>query len=347
VRAALYHGVRDVRIEEVPEPEPGPGQVEVRVAHNGVCGSDLHEYFSATRSIPREPHPLTGARIPVVLGHEFSGTVVALGDGVSGVAVGDRAAIRPNYSCGECPACRLGHPNACRLLAFHGLSGPGGGLSEFTVVDRAAVHVLPDGVSLELGALVEPMAVSYHAAVRSGVQPGQTALIAGLGPIGIGLFQALRAMGISSVVASDPSPERRAALVALGAEHVVDPTDTDLVALCAELSDGIGATAGFDAAGVGAAISGTLPALAPRGRLVLVGIHEQPTGFDPMSLLFSEKEVLGSAIYTAEDYDWVIAAMAAGRYSVDSWVEHAGLDDLLAVFDALRAGSRTKVLIDL
>jgi (R,R)-butanediol dehydrogenase/meso-butanediol dehydrogenase/diacetyl reductase len=347
MRAARYHGVRDVRIEEVPEPEAGPGQVKVKVAHNGVCGSDLHEYFSATTFVPLEPHPLTKAVAPVILGHEFSGTIVAVGEGVSRVSVGDQAAIRPNYHCGTCAACRQGLPNVCRLLAFHGLSGPGGGLSDFTVVDEDAVHVLPAGVSLEMGALVEPMAVGHHAVARSSVRPGQTAVIAGLGPIGIGIWLALRAQGITDVVCSDPSPERRDALRRLGAEHVVDPRETDLAEVCAGLSDGAGASVAFDAAGTGAAITGTLPALAPRGTLVVVALHEKPTEFNPTSLVLQETALIGSLIYTADDYDRVIAAMAAGSYAIDGWVEHAGLDDLPEVFESLRAGQRMKVLIDL
>lgn len=267
MRSAIYYGPHDVRIEDVPEPEVGPGQVKLRVAHNGVCGSDLHEYFAAATFVPVEPHPQTGIKAPVTLGHEFSGTVVAVGEGVTDVAVGDRAAVRPTYSCGACASCRAGAPNTCRVLAFHGLSGPGGGLSEYTVVDAGMVFPLPEGVSLEMGALVEPMAVSYHAVKLSGIQPGQVAIIAGLGPIGVGLFFALRALGVTDIIASDPSTARREILRRLGAQTVVDPHETDLTQLSREMSDDLGAFAVFDAAGVGAAIISGIAALAPQGKV--------------------------------------------------------------------------------
>jgi (R,R)-butanediol dehydrogenase / meso-butanediol dehydrogenase / diacetyl reductase len=347
MRAAVYHGVGDIRIDDVPEPAPGPGEVKIKVAHNGVCGSDLHEYFSASTFIPVEPHPQTGVSLPVVLGHEFSGTVVAVGEGVTSTSVGQAAALRPTYSCGTCPSCARGLPNICRVLAFHGLSATGGGLSDFTVLPAGMVHALPEGVPLELGALVEPMAVGHHAVDRSGLTERDTAVIVGAGPIGIGLWFALRARGFHRVLVSETSPQRRAAIAGLGATDVIDPRERDLAEAVFALSDGVGAAAVFDAAGVGAAIEHSIPALAPRGKIVVVGIHEQPFGFNPTSLLLQEVEVIGSIVYDDADYAAVIANMAAGLYETTGWVEHAPLSGLLDAFDELRAGRRMKILIDL
>lgn len=347
MRSAVYYAPHDVRIEEIDVPEPGPGQVQLRVAHNGVCGSDLHEYFSASTFTPVEPHPQTGAQIPVVLGHEFSGTVTAVGDGVTELSVDDRVAVRPTYTCGECPHCRAGFPNACRVIAFHGLSGPGGGLSEYTVVPSSMAFALPESVSLEMGALVEPMAVSYHAVGISGIQPGQLAVIAGLGPIGVGIYFALRGRGVTDIVASDPSASRRQVLTDLGVKHVVDPTETDLTAVTQDLTDGLGAHTIFDAAGIGAAILTAVPALAPQGKVVVVGIHEQSMEINPTSLLFGEAQIVGSLTYSDDDYRRVIEGMARGEVSAEGWVDHAPLDDLASVYEALRKGERMKVLIDL
>lgn len=347
MRAARYHGVRDVRIEELPDPTPGEGQVLVRVAHNGICGSDLHEYYSAPTFVPVAPHPLTGASVPVVLGHEFAGTVTDVGPGVDGALVGRAVAARPAYSCGSCAACRRGLPNACRLLAFHGLSGPGGGLSELTVLPADMVHPLPDGVSLELGALVEPMAVGHAAVDRVPFGRDDLVLIVGAGPIGIGLWFALKARGHTNVLVSETSPERRAAIGRLGAEHVIDPRSTDLGEATAERSGGDGVAVAFDAAGVGAAIAGTVPVMAPRGSILVVGIHEKPFDFNPTSLLLQEVAVVGSLIYTADDYEAVLADMAAGAYDTTGWVDHAPLDDLVTSYDELRAGRRMKILVDL
>ena len=347
MRAARYHGVRDIRIEELPDPTPQAGEVLVRVAHNGICGSDLHEYYSAPTFIPTEPHPLTGAHVPVVLGHEFSGTVVEVGDGVDSGLVGTNAALRPSYRCGTCAACQRGLHNICRKLAFHGLSGNGGGLAELTTLPANMVHPLPDEVSLELGALVEPMAVGHAAVRRVPLADDDLALIVGAGPIGIGLWFALKAMGHERVLVSETSPERRAAMTALGAKNMVDPRSASLADAVNDLSDGDGAAVAFDAAGVGAAITDTVPVLAPRGSIVVVGIHEKPFDFNPTSLLLQEVSIVGSLIYSSDDYDATITNMAAGHYETTGWVEHIPLDDLLGGFDDLRAGRKMKIHVDL
>lgn len=347
MRSAVYYAPHDIRIDDIEVPEPGPGQVQLEVAFNGVCGSDLHEYFSSETFVPVAPHPQTGVQAPVVLGHEFSGTVSAVGEGVTGVVVGDRAAVRPTYTCGTCAACRAGAPNVCRILAFHGLSGHGGGLAEYTVLPESMVFPLPENVSLELGALVEPMAVSYHAVEVSGIQPGQLAVIAGLGPIGVGLFFALRAKGVTDIIASDPSAERRAILTRLGAVNVIDPGVTEVSEAAHAATDGLGAHVVFDAAGVAAAILTGIGALAPRGKVVVVGIHEQPMELNPVALLLGEAQIVASLVYTDDDYRQVIAGMSRGEITAEGWVDHAPLDDLLTVYDELRKGSRMKVLIDL
>jgi (R,R)-butanediol dehydrogenase/meso-butanediol dehydrogenase/diacetyl reductase len=347
MRAAVYYRPHDVRIDDVDEPDPAPGQVKLRVAHNGVCGSDLHEYFSRETFVPVQPHPQTGVQAPVTLGHEFSGTIVAVGEGVSSVGKDERVAVRPTYTCGTCPSCRAGAPNTCRLLAFHGLSGPGGGLSEFTTVPESMVFALPENVSLELGALVEPMAVSYHAVEVSQIQPGQAAVIAGLGPIGVGLFFALRAAGITNIIASDPSAERRGIVAALGAQTVIDPTVTEVATAAREATGGLGAHVVFEAAGVGAAILSGIGALAPQGKILVVGIHEQPMELNPTALLLGEAQIVASLVYTDEDYRRVIAGMSRGEINAAGWVDHARLEDLLTVYDELRRGARMKVLVDL
>lgn len=347
MRAAVYHAPHDIRIDDLEVPEAGPGQVKLRNAHNGVCGSDLHEYFNASTFVPVEPHPQTGVRLPVVLGHEFSGTAVAVGDGVTGVAVGDRCAVRPTYTCGQCPSCRAGAPNTCRVIGFHGLSGPGGGLSEYTVLPASMAFPLPEDVSLEMGALVEPMAVSYHAVEVSGIQPGQLAVIAGLGPIGVGVYFALRARGVTDIIAGDPSAPRREILSRLGAETVIDPTETPVAEAAHAATGGLGAHVVFDAAGVGAAILGGIEALAPRGKVVVIGIHEQAMELNATAFLFGEAQVVGSLTYTDDDYRQVIAGMSRGEITAEGWVDHARLDELTDVFEQLRRGSRMKVLIDL
>ncbi|NHI16300.1 2,3-butanediol dehydrogenase [Microbacterium excoecariae] len=346
MRAALFHAKEDLRIEDVPEPSPGPGQVKLRNAFAGICGSDLHIYYAPEASGVdlTQPHPLTGAMPPQILGHEFSGTVVELGEGVEGLEIGDDVAVWPVYYCGTCAACRRGMPNACSTITFHGIQSHGGGMAEFTTVDAAKVHRLPEGVDLTMGALVEPMSVAWHAVTHSGVEPGGSALVQGAGPIGIGVWFALRAQGVDRVLVSEPSAERRAIIERLGAT-TVDPVSGDLAAAVAELTNGEGVDAAFDAAGVGAAISAGVASLVQGGRLVVVALHERPVDFLPTALVMRETEVKGVLGYTQDDFAAVIDAMAAGKYDTTGWVEKVGLDDVVGAIASLRGGSGAKILV--
>lgn len=346
MKAAVFHAQEDLRIEEVADPSPGPGQVKLRNAFAGICGSDLHVYYTpeAAGLDFEHPHPLTGSTLPQILGHEFSGTVVELGEGVDGISVGDRVAVWPIYYCGDCAACRRGMYNACQKIGFHGLSSDGGGMAEFTTVDASKLHVLPENVDLRLGALVEPMAVAWHAVSRSGVESGGTALIAGAGPIGIGVWFALKARGIEKVLVSEPSADRRAIIAALGAT-VVDPVTEDLGAAVTALTDGDGVDVAFDAAGAGPAITSSLASLVPGGRVVVVAIHERTMDFLPTQLVMAETEIAGALAYLLEDFDAVIAAMAAGVYDTTGWVKDVPLDGVVDAIHALRGGAGAKILV--
>ncbi|MFJ4252541.1 2,3-butanediol dehydrogenase [Microbacterium sp. NPDC090003] len=346
MKAAVFHSQEDLRIEEVADPSPGPGQVKLRNAFAGICGSDLHVYYTpeAAGLDFEHPHPLTGSTLPQILGHEFSGTVVELGAGVDGISVGDRVAVWPIYYCGDCAACRRGMYNACQKIGFHGLSSNGGGMAEFTTVDASKLHVLPENVDLRLGALVEPMSVAWHAVSRSGVEPGGTALIAGAGPIGIGVWFALKARGIDKVLVSEPSADRRAIIAALGAT-VVDPVAEDLGAAVAALTDGDGVDVAFDAAGAGPAVTSSLASLVPGGRVVVVAIHERTMDFLPTQLVMAETEIAGALAYLPEDFDAVIAAMAAGVYDTTGWVQDVPLDGVVDAIHALRGGAGAKILV--
>lgn len=346
MKAALFHAKEDLRIEDVPEPSPGPGEVKLQNAFAGICGSDLHVYYSpeAAGLDFDHPHPVTGATLPQILGHEFSGTVVELGEAVTNVAVGDRVAVWPIYYCGECPACKKGMFNACQKIGFHGLSSDGGGMAEFTTVPASKLHVLPENVDLRLGALVEPMSVAWHAVSRGGVETGGTALIAGAGPIGIGVWFALKARGIERVLVSEPSADRRATIAALGAT-VIDPVSEDLAAAVSELSGGNGVDVAFDAAGAGPAITSALASLVPGGRVVVVAIHERPMEFLPTQLVMAETDIAGALAYLPEDFDAVIKAMSDGVYDTTGWVDEVALDGVVDAIHALRGGVGAKILV--
>lgn len=347
MRAAVFHGKEDLRVEDVPEPTPGPGQVKVQIRYAGICGSDVHTYFYP-ESNPFDmetPHPLTGAHLPQILGHELGGTIVELGEGVTDVKVGDRAAVFPIVAtCGECTSCRSGVPMTCRLMASLGTNAHGGGLSEYVVVDTGQLHLIPESLELRMATLVEPMAVGWHAMERSGIQAGGTALLMGAGPIGIGAWNALRARGVEKLLVSEPNAERRATIEALGAQ-VIDPTSEDLAAAVAKLTDGEGMQVVIDAAGAPAAFTSGIASLAPRGRMVVVASYERTVEMLPTDLMIGEREIVGAVGFQPADWDGIIAAMAEGGYDTTGWVEERPLDDVVEALNDLRAGRGSKILI--
>ena len=345
MRAAVYHGPNKVEVADVEEPTPSPGTVKVQVGFNGICGTDLHEYYAGPIFIPTEPHPLTQQQMPLVMGHEFAGVITDIGDGVTGWAEGDRVAVEPIYRCGHCPSCRAGNYNICAQIGFHGLMSDGG-MAEYTVVPTDMLHKLPDNVSLALGALVEPMSVAYHAATLGDVRAGDTGMVFGAGPIGIGLWFALRGKGVEDVFVVEPSATRRTAIEALGA-RTLDPAAVDVPAVIAEHTDGRGADAVFDAAGVTASVETALACVGARRPMVSVAIYEKPLTTPLLNLVMNESRIQGSLCYTSADFEAVIALMAKDAYDTTGWVSEIAIDDVIDEgFEALHAGAKMKVLVN-
>ena len=282
--------------------------------------------------------------MPLVIGHEFSGVVTEVGTAVDDVREGDHVVIEPIYRCGECRPCMTGHYNLCNSIGFHGLMADGG-MAEYTVVPRNQVHHLPDSVSLELGALVEPMSVAYHAASLADVHDQSSALIYGAGPIGIGLWFALRGMGLTEIDVVEPSPTRRASIERLGA-RTLDPTSANVPGVVAERTNGNGVDAAFDAAGVEASVESALTCLGERRPLISVAIYEKPLTTSLIQLVLRERRIQGTICYTADDYRAVIGLMAQGHYDTTGWVDTIPLSAVIEGFEELRAGRRMKLLVD-
>lgn len=344
MRAVRFHGRQDLRLDRVPVPEPGWGEVRIRVAYNGLCGSDVHEYFAGPAAITADPHPLTGASIPCVLGHEISGWIDSVGPGVEGLEAGALVAVEPVETCGACPRCRHGRRHLCRRLAFHGYNRHGGGLSERTVVRADMIHVVPDDVGALEAALVEPLAVAHRAVRRSGAARGDVVVVHGAGPIGLGAVMALRAAGAEAVVV-DPSEHRRRTAIEVGASAAVDPAQTDPAVAVRDLTDGLGAAASIDAAGVEPALTAALRSTRPDGMVVVVAHHHDPYPLRSGLLIFGEVRLTGSLIYDSGDFEAVIAAVAAGTYPSAGWTEVIEMDDVEAGLANLRDQTSDKVLV--
>jgi (R,R)-butanediol dehydrogenase/meso-butanediol dehydrogenase/diacetyl reductase len=315
VKALRYHGAGDLRLEDVPEVEPDSGWVKLAVACCGICGTDVDEYRSGPKLIPPpdKPHVLTGETLPLTIGHEFSGEVVALGDGVDDLKVGDRVAIEPSIACHECPACAIGQYNRCHRRGAVGLNGWGGGFAEYETLPRELLHRLPDGMSLEAGALVEPIAVGWHAAKLGGAQRRATALVVGAGPIGIGALVSLKALGADlAIVAARREGARSRLARDFGADRVVLSSAESVVDVVGELTGGAGVDLAIETSGTQAGLDDAIGAVRIGGTVVTVGLWDGPAQVDPNLLLLREISLVGSRGYAGEDFPSVIAAIADG-----------------------------------
>jgi (R,R)-butanediol dehydrogenase / meso-butanediol dehydrogenase / diacetyl reductase len=347
VKAARFHGRGDIRIDDVPEPATRPGTVKVEVEWCGICGTDLHEYLEGPifAPTPEAPHPLTGESLPITLGHEFAGVVAEVGEGVSGVRAGDRVVVEPYIVCGRCDACRTGRYNVCRSLGFVGLSGYGGGFSQYVVAEERWIHPLGE-LGTDVGALIEPLAVAYHAVKLSGAAPGHTALVFGAGPIGLVTTAALKAAGVSQVLVVEPAEVRKAKAPVAGADHVIDPTGTDVVAEVTELTKGRGADVSFECAGIDAVLKSAILSTRAGGTVVNVAIWGHEASVAMNDLVFHEINVLGSLAY-ADDHPATIEMVTSGRVDPFQFITgRIGLDDIVARgFDELIGNKEENVKI--
>jgi (R,R)-butanediol dehydrogenase/meso-butanediol dehydrogenase/diacetyl reductase len=317
MKAARWHGIRDIRVEEIPEPVIRPGYVKIRPVWCGICGTDLHEYLAGPIFLPSEPHALTGETVPVVLGHEFAGEVVEVGEGVSRIAVGDRVTVEPILSCGACESCRGGAYNLCDANGFHGLSG-GGGFSEMTMVKESLVHKLPDTISYERAAMVEPAAVAVHAVRQSRLKAGDRCVVFGTGPIGLLVIQAARLAGASTIIGVEISEARQQMALAAGAHHVVNPLEADPVQAVRRLTGG-GADVSFEVTGVERGLLGSIESTKTNGQVVIVSIWEKSAAIPPNSLVLKERSIKGVLAYR-NVFPAVISLIAQGRLDVDPFI---------------------------
>ena len=320
MKAALWYGKNDVRVEEIEEPKVVKGSVKIKVEWCGICGSDLHEYLGGPIFIPvGQPHPLSGNTAPVVLGHEFSGEIVEIGEGATKFSVGDRVAVEPIVACGKCPACREGKYNLCSSLGFHGLCGSGGGFAEYTVFPEEFVHKIPDNMSYEQAALIEPMAVALHSIRMANFKTGDTAIVLGSGPIGLATIECLKAAGAKLVVVLQRKSVRQEYARKAGADVVLDPNEVNIVEEVKKLTGGIGVDAAFETTGSKIGFNTGLDSLKFEGTMVITSIWEGETSFNPNVLVFSEKKIVGTIAYRHE-FPATIAQMSDGRIKAEGYI---------------------------
>lgn len=348
MKAARWYGARDIRVEDLPEPEPGPGQVKIKVAWTGICGSDLHEYLAGPIFIPiDDEHPLSHDKAPIVMGHEYCGEIVSLGDGVQGLAVGDRVAIEPIYRCDVCTGACDDKYNLCEKLGFMGLSGGIAGFSGYSVVPSRMAHIMPDALSMEQGALVEPAAVALHAVRQSDLKAGDKAAVYGTGPIGLLVVEALKIAGASEIYVVEPSEVRRQKALDLGAKMGVDPTKDDPIVAILDASGG-GVHVAFEVTGVPSVLPQAINSTRAAGQTLVVSIWETEASFHPNTVVIRERDIKGTIAYR-NVYPAVMALMEQGHFAAERLVtKRIGLDDIVTQgFETLVSEkSQIKILVE-
>ncbi|MEB0287601.1 2,3-butanediol dehydrogenase [Cryobacterium sp. 10I1] len=349
MRAAVFHGAGDIRVEEVTAPEsPRAGEILVRPLWCGICGTDLHEYAQGPIVIPREPHPLTAACGSQILGHEFSAEVVEVGEGVTAVRPGERVSVMPLLSCGHCYFCRRGLNHLCRTMAAVGLSYQWGGIADLAIVPAANVTVLPDGVSDLQGAVVEPGAVAAYGVDTARVRPGDNVLITGAGPIGALASLYAASLG-ANVFVSEVNPVRAALVRSFDVGVVLDPTAVDVPGWLRDRTDGIGVDAVIECSGNERALQAAIASVRSAGRISQTGLHTKAAAIDPMVISEHDITISGTWCFPVTDWPRIIDLIDRGRYPVEKVVTaQIAMKDVVAQgFDTLLSptGDQVKVLV--
>jgi threonine dehydrogenase-like Zn-dependent dehydrogenase len=281
MRAAVYHGRHDIRIESVPEPDdPAPGQVVLEVLRAAICGTDSSEWA----------HGPMLTRPPVTLGHEFVGRVVGLGNGVTGLSLGDRVVSGAAVSCGHCEWCRAGRTNLCSTYLTLGLQIDGG-LAQFVTTPAGVCRQVPDSCTDDSAAMAQPLAVALHALRRTNVGPGQACAVIGVGGIGSFIVGAAAARGVSPLIAVDIDESRLRTAQLLGAEVVVDAREADVAQAIRDATGGDGADVVVEASGAVGAPETAIAATRRGGTVLILGLQPTPTEIDLFSLTTREIEI--------------------------------------------------------
>jgi (R,R)-butanediol dehydrogenase / meso-butanediol dehydrogenase / diacetyl reductase len=335
MHAACYVGDKTLKVIEHEPRSPARGEVAIDVAYTGICGTDLHIVHGAMDA---------RVSLPAVLGHEMSGTISAVGDGVEGWSAGDRVTVMPLAWCGHCPACRAGHHHICHNLDFLGIDSPGSMQASWTVSQDVLVS-LPPTLSLQASALAEPTAVAVHDVRRAGLRDGERTLVVGGGPIGILIACVARASG-ADVLVLELSEPRRAFAETLGL-RVLDPTAGDVQALVGDWTEDAGADVAFEVSGAIAGIETAIQSLAVRGRLVMVAIHATPPPVNLFRVFWRELTLVGARVYERSDFEEAVRLLDTGAVPAAQLITRIEpLGEVAAAFTELESGRAMKMLID-
>ena len=298
MKAAVWHGHKDLRIEDVKEPMPGRGQVKIKVSWAGICGTDRHEYEGPNFIPVKKPHRLTGRTAPLIIGHEFAGEIAEVGEGVEGWMKGDRVTANGSLTCGECEACRSGRYNICSKLGFLGV-GDDGAFAEYVTVNADRLFRIPDGVTDHDAVLAEPLACGIHATRLLGDIREKDVVVLGPGIIGLSAFYGAKYAGAGRILVSGIGDYRRELIETEGGTYV-DAAATDLDAAVLEWSDGKLADVVYECIGTEQTMDQAIRFSKPGGKIMVMGVFGKKPVVDMNTLQEAERTVYTSQAHVDE-----------------------------------------------
>ncbi len=315
MNAAVLNKPLDIEVKKVPVPVPKEDEALVKVRCIGICGSDVHYY----------EHGKIGryvVRAPIILGHELAGEVVEVGAKVTNVAVGDRVAVEPGVTCGKCAYCKSGRYNLCPDVVFLATPPVDGAWAEYVAIRSDFLFRLPEGMSFEQGALLEPLSVGIHAMKRGRVTPADRVLVTGLGPIGLLAAQAARLFGVTEIYATDVVPFRQRLALEMGVTAVIDPARENVAERLKDLTGGEGVDVIVETSGNARAIRDAVKTVKRGGRIVHVGMPaDEEVPVDINQLIDSELDVYGVFRY-ANTYPAAIQALSRMNVDIEKVITH-------------------------
>jgi len=335
MKAGVFYGAGDIRYEDVPEPKIGPDGIIVKVKASGICGSDLHPY--------RLGAPMSG----IIFGHESSGEVVEVGANVKSIKVGDRMVAVPVDVCHECHWCKNEQYEHCLSFQMPGWHIPGA-YAEYVAIpyynDKISAPVLPDNVSFEEGAAVEPLSVGLFGVTKAGVKPEDKVVVIGAGMIGLCIVQVLRAIGVSQIIVSGRRSKRLELARQCGAEIVVNAAQDDVVQTVRDTWPGRMADVVFECAGVEATLQQSIEIVRTGGKVVLEGIFEQTFDWSLNAAISKDVSLIGCL---GEDFPGTMDLLRSGKVDMKPLITHEfPLQQVKEAFDAaLHADDAIKVLL--
>ncbi|MEE8414258.1 MAG: alcohol dehydrogenase catalytic domain-containing protein [Dehalococcoidales bacterium] len=337
IKAAVYQGVEDIKVEDVPEPEVEPDGVIIKVNACGICGSDVHSYQGGRGA----------GKIP---GHEFSGDIVEIGANITGVEKGDRVVVMSGRGCGQCYWCQQGQWIRCSKMALLGLAFPGA-FAEYVSVPNFSMGLyaakLPESLSYEEGATAEPVSVAWHGVTQVHPQPEDTVVVIGAGFIGLAIIQILKSIGVSQIIVSGRRAKRLQLAKESGADVVVDAAKDDIVPIVEEVTSGKKADIVFDVAGTEGTFQQALQMVHRGGKVDLVGLYGQTIDWRPTFIVSNDITIAGCGLRF--DLPGAIDLMQRGKVNAKPLITHQfPLDKVKEAFDTqLGVKDAIKVLVKL